>query len=257
MTRVTPTFGSRKTLNFTYQNPQETLLSTPETLPTSEPATAQISYTVQDGYLPATSLSLASKKYIAYLIGAGKFTTAGTLGWRMKKNGSSVATSSASVSANTFYTLCAFFHDVALNDTLEIALWSNQTDSNWDYKACSIYLSRPLPFNVSLLSPVNFTGYTTSYPNLTLGSPSVQGSDTYWIFVSENGYMWGNMFYSAVPKTVNYMYNTLAGGGYLLRVVSGDESNKNNAVIYQHASYRPYYRRPCLPTSINFRRLLL
>jgi hypothetical protein len=42
-----------QTLNITYKPAQETLLATPQTLPTSEPATPQISYTVETIHFPS------------------------------------------------------------------------------------------------------------------------------------------------------------------------------------------------------------
>ena len=135
MVRVTPLFTSRKVLNITYKSAQETLLATPQTLPTAEPATPQIGYTVAEADLPTLSMSVYSKKWVAYVIGAGKFVTIGTLYWRMKKNGASVATGSYSVDSNYYYTVSAYFFDVAVGDLLELALWSTRTDSNWDYKA--------------------------------------------------------------------------------------------------------------------------
>ena len=123
MGTVTPLLTSRKILNITYQTPQETLLGTPETLPTTEPATPQISYTVTSGDLPTFNMPLFKKIWVALLYGAGKAVTAATIYWRMKKNGASVATGSGSVAANTFYTWSCGFYDVAVGDVLELALW--------------------------------------------------------------------------------------------------------------------------------------
>jgi len=106
LTKKTPELSCLKTLTITLQAAQETLQGSPTALPTSEPGAGneQISYTVGSGDLPTFSIQPSAKKWVAIVFGSGKFVTAGTLYYRMKKNGSSVATSSSAVAANTFYT---------------------------------------------------------------------------------------------------------------------------------------------------------
>jgi len=247
MGRVTPLYTSRKVLYITYRTPLETLLETPETLPTSEPDTPQISYTVTEDLLPTLSMQPYSKKWVACLYGAGRFTTAGTVYWRMKRNGASVASSSKSVSANYYYTVCAHFHNVNVGDVLELALWSSVSDSNWDYKALQIQVTRLIPFNKPrLFYKCSFS--LSSQPVLTLGNPSAAGTASFYPYHDDK----------VLPSiTTDTTYTFLyAGSTYgLFRIGRGDYSLANNADVSTHSSYRPYYLRNLVPAQIIFRGL--
>jgi hypothetical protein len=245
MTRLNPIFTSLKTLNITYQTPQETLLATPETLPTSEPATPQIGYTVAGDHLPAFNMSVYQKIWIALVYGAGKFVTAGTVYWRMKKNGVSVSTGSASVSANVYYSVSAFFYNVAVGDVLELALWSNQTDSNWDYKAYQIQVTRLILMDKPrLLVPCNFANIVAQ-PVLTLGTPSAVTSTLiiYHLDKVLASISTPTVFESLQPKGTYGMF----------RAGRGDYTDADSAVVSSSATYRPLYYRNYVPTQIIMR----
>ena len=248
MVRVTPLFTSRKVLTIGYQTPQETLLATPETLPTAEPATPQIGYTVASADLPTFNMGVYSKKWVALVYGAGKFVTAGTVYWRMKKNGASVNTGSASVSANYYYTVCAYFYDVAVGDVLELALWSSVTDSNWDYKAYQVQATRLILMNKPrLLVPCNFSNLS-GQPVLTLGNPSVAGTYVlypYHLDISLSGISSATIYDSLQPKDTYGMF----------RINRGDYSNPNAVVVKTDATYRPRYDRSWVPTRMIMRGL--
>jgi hypothetical protein len=244
MGRITPQLTSLKTLNITYQTPQETLLGTPETLPTSEPGTPQISYTVADGNLPAFNMGVYAKKWIAYIIGAGQFVTAGSVYWRIKKNGASVATGNSLISSYAYYTVNCYFYDVAVGDVLELALWSTVADSNWLYKAYQIQLTRLILMNKPrILVPCNFTALSTQ-PVLTLGVPS---------FSTYNPYVYHlDVFFVQITVATNF--ENLQPKTYgIFRTPYGDISNSNTAVVRTSASYRPYYYRNNIPTQIVLR----
>jgi hypothetical protein len=248
MTRLTPTLTSLKTLNITYPTPQETLLSTPQTLPTTEPATPQISYTVAAGDFPTFNPPVYMKKHIALLYAGGKAVTAATISWRMKKNGLSVATGTINVAANTFYTLSAFFGvDIVAGDVLEIALWSNQTDSNWDYKAYQIQATRVLPTNKPrYLTKVSFT--VGAAPALTLGNPSVGLTQSLKIWYSDI------IFAAAAASfSVDAVYGGNNYGIYRLGYADSDYANTGAALT--DATYRPRYYRNYVITQIVYRGL--
>jgi len=245
MTRLNPAYTSLKTLNITYQTPQETLLSTPETLPTSEPTTPQIGYTVQSSDLPTFSFPPYRKTFVAIVIGAGQVSTAAYIYYRMKKNGVSVATGYASVSANYFYTWQCFFFDVNVGDVLELALWSNQTDSVWFYKAYQIQITRLIPFNKPrLLMPCNFAALAT-HPVLTLGSPSY-GTASLYPYHDDKMY--------AIISAATSFKCLYCGDTYgLFRIYNGDYANVNTAIVGRSSYYYPYYQRNIVPTQIIMR----
>ncbi|MEM1532429.1 MAG: hypothetical protein QW599_06260 [Nitrososphaerota archaeon] len=245
MTRLTPLLTSLKTLNITYRTPEETLLSTPEALPTSEPTTPQIGYTVQESRLPILSLSCYRKVYVACLFGAGKFTTAGTLYWRMKKNGAGVAFGAAFISAGYYYTVNAYFYDVKVDDLLELSLWSSVSGSNWDYKAFQVQVTRLIILNKPrLMAPCRFTALA-SQPALTLGSPSY--TDLSMIPCHDD-----RMLPSInAPASYSFLYPGDVYG--MFRIYRGDYSTLNTVVVSTSTAYRPYYARNTVPTQIDFR----
>jgi len=254
MVRITSLLSNRKVFNFTYQTPQETLLGTPETLPTTEPATPQIGYTVASGDLPTVSASLYSRKWIGMVIGAGKAVTAATVSWRMKKNGVSVNTGTLAVTANTFYTIQAWFYDVAVGDLLELALWSNVSDSNWDYKAYQIHITRIFFYNKVLRMTLETT---STIPTLTLGTPTSVPS-TWYVFVIHKDYELTpsatDRFYrtaSASPqKTFRILYPHETFGTAYTRY--GDLT-QNDVTTATHATSRPRYSRNVEPAQVTLR----
>lgn len=246
MTKLNPLYGSKKTLNITLQTPQETLLETPETLPTSEPGTPQISYAVQNSDLPTFNIQPYKKIWTAGIFGAGQFITAGTIYYRLKKNGASVMTGSASVAANYYYTVVMFLYDVVVGDVIELALWSNQTDSNWDYKAFFVHLTRlNLLQGTQLFIPCNLSTVTAA-PNLTLGNPSVAATGYVYYYHCDS-----NVLSSTLAKSwcCIYISDTYA----LFSNAYGDKVHSNSGTIYTSASSRPRYIKNSIPTTITFR----
>jgi len=57
MTRLTPALTSKKTINVSYATPRETVLDTPQTLPTSEPTNPQVIYTFRKATFQLSALS--------------------------------------------------------------------------------------------------------------------------------------------------------------------------------------------------------
>ena len=253
MARLTPLLGSVKTLTITYQNPQETLLSTPETLPTTEPSTGQIQYTVQNSDLPILSLPIPYKIWVGLVYAAGKAVSAATIYWRMKKNGASVANGSISVAANTFWTLCTGFPDVKVGDVIEIALWSNQTDSNWDYKAYQVQVSRIMPSSrpwILVFEPLYWTG---SQPTLTLGNPA-QASSPYELAYFHSRFNLGTHGAGVAGwgGKASQLWSCVLYRGYgFVRLDLGDFVR--SSASFTHASYRPYYRNNVVPTQLKWR----
>jgi hypothetical protein len=212
MGRVTPLLTERKILTFTYPAVQETTI-TPETLPTTEPTNPQIAYTVADADLAQLSLGVFQRIEVAILNASGQFITAGTLNYRMVKNGSSVKTGSFAVSANYYYRLGCYFYNVAVGDVLGIKLWSNQADSNWDMKTFWMDVTRITPlnkprclYNVEVAAAVQrFSG---------------AGGGTLNYYLHDN-------FYSTIgtASTIPLWYPAATYG--MFRVSRGDGSNPN------------------------------
>jgi len=243
--RLSPSYTSKKTLNITYQTPQETLLATPETLPTTEPATPQIGYTVADADLPAFNMGVYAKNWVASIYGGGKFVTAGTVYWRMKKNGVSVANGNYAINAAYWYTVSAFFYDVAVGDVLELALWSSVADSNWDYEAYQIQVTRLILMNKPrLLAPCNITALSAQ-PALTLGTPNASTGNLYVQHLDLS---------FQISAATNFDSLQLKTYG-IFRIYAGDINYSNTASVLKSTGYRPFYYRGYVPTQIVLRGL--
>lgn len=248
MTRLNPQYGSLRLFTITYATPREELLGTPLALPTSEPADPQAAWTVQSSDLPAFSEKPYSVKYIACLYAAGKFSSAGTVYWRMTKNGNSVANGSSAVSANNYYTVNAFFLDVAVGDVLGIKLWSSVSDSNYDYKAIFVYPTRFFPFPTlngkQILANVRIWNSDSPQllPTLTQGNPTGWIANYPWIGRIENsGYM---AWLIGVADTFTFSFyvpHNTVGLWYIFYYGDGDSAN--NASVQTDPTYRPKYYR--------------
>jgi hypothetical protein len=127
------------------------LRSSTVTLPTSEPATAQISYTIQASDLCTISPSVPMKNFAVIHV-HGKGGTAGSLSYRTIKNTVSQATASLAYSAN-FYLNCTFHNigEVQIGDVIEIKLWSNQSDAYIDFHGTYCTPAQPQCFKPNVL----------------------------------------------------------------------------------------------------------
>ncbi len=250
MAKLTPLASALKTLTITLQSPQETLQGTPTTLPTSEPSAGneQVSYTVQASDLPTFNVSPASKVWVAYVFVAGKFTTAGSLSFRMKKNGASVTSGSGSVSANLYYTRMCCFYNVQVGDVLKVALWSNRSDSNWDYNAFSVYPTR-INMSDKQRALLNTTYADMQGIALTAGNPHVNNTAASYT-------MHDDLFSinTTEGQTITLLYNGETNNYGLFRVAHGDFVNADNSPThFTDAAYRPAYWQEDIPTTITFR----
>lgn len=245
---ITKYHSSRKVVDFTYQSPDETLEGSPPLLDTSEPGTGQVVFTVASGHLPTFSIEPYSKKWTGLVYGVCKAVTAATISYRMKKNSVSVATGTQAVLANYYFTLNCFFYDVAINDVLEIAFWSNQTDSTYNYKAMQIQVSRYAPFSVSnkIYQPISYI--IAANPVLTLGNPQTIGTDNLRLpFVSA----------AYISSDTNLSAFIEGTWGYGLFYVSKGDVTANTVEKATNATYYPRYNQNRVPTQIIYRTLNL
>ena len=104
-----------------------------DTLPTSEPATPQLSYTLAASDAPTVTANFDLAFTLHPLIWARGRNTGGasrTISYRLKKNGASVATGTLGSCANNYYycvTAGYKWGDTppVVGDVIELALWSN------------------------------------------------------------------------------------------------------------------------------------
>lgn len=160
--------GSFKKFVCTLPKPQETYLSSPLTLPTSEPVTGQIIFTVQDSDIPVFEPVSLPCHYSAFVLASGKAgAVAAPISYRILKNGVSIAqVNSSNFVAGQFWTLTLYrWYDVLPGDELEVRLWTTQTDYNLDYYAMYVIAVDIDPIKRGTILS-NFTA-TTTVPKLT------------------------------------------------------------------------------------------
>jgi hypothetical protein len=234
-----------QTLNITYKPAQETLLATPQTLPTSEPATPQISYTIQESDLPTLSLTPKSKKWCAIVYVGGKFVTAGTIYGKLLKNGASVEESNGSIPANVFWTKGFRCYDIQIGDVLDVKLWSSVTDSNWDYKALHVTVSRIILASFpKQLRQVQIT--VDRHPKLTLGNPYAY-TMTYVRLYFEDAVV---MYAPDIPSTHTFQCLYMGDDYGIYRIGIGDFGT---GLWRNNSTYRPYYDYNVTPTKLVLR----
>ena len=127
-----PWFKGRVNVSITYPDPDcEKFDDNPLALPSSEPADAQVSYTVASKHMPVWSCELNHVK-TAILHAAGKNNNASSakVYYRVLKNGANVATGSGnSIPAGYLYSgSFPCFFDVQLGDVLSCKLWAEGFD---------------------------------------------------------------------------------------------------------------------------------
>lgn len=243
--------GVLKTFNFTYPIPREDLQGTPQILPTTEPATSQCIYTIQQSDLPTITPTPKSVKWTVGIVTSGKAISTATPNYRILKNGASVTTAAgSSVAANNFWALTHWrWLDVQVGDVLEVRLWSTVSDTNYDYSAIFVY-----PTNVVLTPPnvmtkdVTIVSSNTASPSLTQGTPSVSNFGSLCVFPTTSTFTAG-LGASTYTLPV-YMPHPTQG---FCKVVNGDTSASG---VGNHATSHPLYQKNSAPISISFREML-
>lgn len=243
--------GPLKTFTTTFASPRETLLGTPTALPTAEPASSQISFTVQASDLPTTSPAFISTKYTAILFSGGKNTDAAaqSVSWRVLKNSTSIATGTqSSIATNTFWTQTYYqFPSVVAGDVLEIRLWSSSANVNYDYYALVILPTQPSLGKSYINKDVNYSNF--SFPSLTLGNPSYSLSYSWDVYASNSSNVIGSNSGTLTFQAMGWSSTYNAG-----RLDYGDKNTATGALT--SSTYRPYYNRVTFPATITFREIL-
>ena len=130
-----------KIFTVTHTSPVETVQATPTSLPTSEGTTPTKEYSLTDSDFPSISPSPYVVSYTAIIVLGGKNTDTAsqTVHWEIKLNGSSIVSSSLSVSAGYYWTVQEHVDNVKSGDVIDVYLWASATSVNWSY---DMYLVR-------------------------------------------------------------------------------------------------------------------
>jgi len=243
--------GSQHTLNITYQTPQETLQETPTVLPTTEPGTATFSYTVATGDLPTFDGVPLSQSFVALLYASGLNTTAipAIISYRIKKNGASLVTSTATAAASQYWTLCLFnasLVGVVAGDVLDVYLWQTTTNAlGWSWQGFAVNVSRIQVEKASKLHLNMIYTISGSYPIFINGTVYSSGSNVVTPAQS-SGAVTMSLSNTRTFNAIRF-YST---GSYAYRAYYGDLSA--SCFIANHASNHPYYYNNYKITSLSW-----
>ena len=221
-----PAYGTPMQVKFTYPTMRETSGLT-DALPTSEPASAQIAYTIGNDDLP--TLTTPIPHWISPTIFAQGQNTSGaarTLSYRLEVNGTSVATGSSSISTSVYWGLSAFnwWNAGALpvsGDVLTVKLWVDGSGCSLNAHALKVTPTRPL---IGTKKPILWYGYGGTNA-CTLEASAPQPS---WM--------------TATPTTWTAYYTVVGGTGLANSyIMCSNAGNKPPYIYYPNATYGLFY----------------
>lgn len=232
--------GTRHTLNITYPTPQETLAGSPTLLPTSEPATATFSYTVAASDICTYDHKPVGKIDSCFIVAGGLNTDVSnnrTLCYRIKKNSTSVYTSSAiTVTANQYWTLQITLANIAVGDAIEVFLWQVTTNAlNWDFNGFIGLVSRLKIGDGANKSFVNLVyTFDTLGVIFTLGTPTAWTAGSVFAIGAGNNDTWTIGTTSATRTVTAQKQNDTTG---IMKLQYGDASGEGS--VQNSATSRP------------------
>lgn len=243
-----------KTFTFTNPNARESDLGGSALLPTTEPATSQVIWTVGSGDLPSISPPAYSMKYCVWGCVSGKCTTAATLSYRIIKNGSSLATATTGGVANQFWTHNHYrWFDVVVGDVLEVRMWSTQADTTIDYSSVQVLLASiyTAPPNI-ILKDFTVSGTSATATPTGLGIRSTTVGNTQGLSLTPANFTnVGNVNFSGSMTIYAFMPNPSFP---TLRVNAGDISAASTTPFNNATSIN--YARSFVPATITYREVL-
>ena len=222
-----PAYGTPMQVAITYPDIRETSSLTTE-LPTSEPETAQVSYTIGANDLPMLTTPISY--WISPNVFAQGQNTSGaarTLSYRLEVNGTSVATGSSNNGTNAYWSLTAYNWWNAgvlpvLGDVLTVKLWVNGAGCTINAHALKITPTRPL---IGTKKPILWYGYGAANA-CTLEASAPKPT---WM--------------TATPTTWTYYYVVTASTGTTNAYITcgNGAANQPPYIYYPHPTYGLFY----------------
>jgi hypothetical protein len=251
-TREIATIGAARTLTITYPTPREDLLEVPITIPTSEPGSPQITWTILEADMPALSgAALTDITPIpAFFVGGTNDTTTPNVHYaRLFKNGVEVGFTDRECDGEIFWTYSLYeFAGVAPGDVITLKLWADAEGLTYDYTALAVMVSRPnIAEDGDILFNVAYTG-VTQYPSLTLGDPSMYSITNDFLVTS-------GPFALALAVSGDRTFGVIsfdASFAFLFILAFGDPLNVTTSVLALSDTTRPYYATNKVPTAVDW-----
>ena len=224
-----PTYRGRVDVTITYPDPDIQTFDTPEALPTSEPATAQVSMTVASSHLATWTPFELEHVNAAVLYAAGTNSSGSTriVYYRILLNGQHVYTGSSTVLKGYTYAWSFIgFPPVAQGDVLACKLWANDSGCNWHQKVLDVLPSRVGPKGqvvtdiiFDLTAPPATIGYDARRPDVDIATdkdaarviPLAPSHDALRLLCTDEAYGMYRIYYGERYRT-NTCVTTASGG---------------------------------------------
>jgi len=254
MTVISPIIGSRRVFEITLQDPYEEYKDKPEALPTSEPATPQISFTISSSDLPEFNIEPESVKYVVLVVTSGK-NSSGSSGYvyhKMLKNGSEVYSRNRYVANNYYWSFECCYYDVSVGDTLGIKMWASASGFNWDYQ-----LRQAQPTRVGLFGKY-ICLWECDITKVEKGPTATQGSSPYHSdspFVPVHRCSVNSARAEGFSNAVDLSPWAPSPTYKLYRLELGDITNQNAISTAAYTTHHPYVRRNTVPVTWKIRPL--
>jgi len=253
-----PTFarvGTRNIFTATLQTADETTHDPATALPTSEPGTAQASYTVASGDLPEFSSPPSDVKYIGfvYLTGRNLSGSIQTVNYASYNDTVSVKTGSRSINNDSYWTVLQSFYDIEVGDVLELAAWCDSTDMDIMNEGYQVGFSRIQPESDGILYNVD-VGVMPNMPVFTGGNPYTIGKH-YSIGIDMN---LTNFVCSRNTNSNSPLQMPVMTGrkpliyDYYFDTTYGSAGGQNVAITNESTVYYPYYTMGRYPDTIAY-----
>lgn len=247
--------GAQKTYTTTLATPNEVLLppGSEIVLPTADPGTNQVSFTVQESDLPTINPTPYSVKYSAYVVVSGKNATGASVSvtYTCYKNGvavtGAIGQAQSGIANNMFWTHTHYrFYDVVPGDVLEVRCWSNTAGVTLDYYSLLLMPTRMELTKSLIVQDLSLT-LTAPQPYLK-GAPGYQPSGSWNVYPTNSATLFASMS-SSFNQPVAII--TSSSNGFLGRINNGDTAMSTG--VATHSTGHPQSGRNLYPSVITFR----
>lgn len=249
--------GALKSFNLSITHREVALGSS--SLPNSEGATNQVSFTIQQSDLPTITPSPYDNKYLACITTSGYIgASTNTIFYRAFKNSSSLYVGSGNaIGANAVWSQNHWrFYDVKVGDVLDVRTWASTLDVTIDYACLTVY-----PANIFFSKPpvvmqdiVLTNATTTQSPNPTgagVRGATVVNSGSYVLSpVITNQGFWFSLGF--VNGTIGYFQpNPIVG---FIRMGYGGDTNLSVTQQYSNPT-QIQFQKNIFPGIVSYREL--
>lgn len=249
--RVRDFVGPYQTCNITLGTKRETAGSD-TSLPTSEPGSPQVSYTIQSSDCPTVTGALShTLNCIIFISGRNTSGSARTINVKGFIDGVEAITGNQSINTNQYFTAEIPFSNVSVGDVITVKIWSSGTTTTYYYSAIAVFTgSVTLCKEKEMLIDLNIPTIT-DFPTLASGNtPYKNGSSALYFYTMDCA--------TGDIGAIHGSTDALTCKGF--KPTDGKAFSaywgvyKTTVTFYSNVTNTPQYLSQYLPTAINYRR---